>query len=283
MLAGLRSRCTTPASCAATRPLDDLLRYRDSARHWQLSLFAQNASQVAALDVRHRDVLDAVDLAEIVDAHDVLVGDLPCEQQLALEPPFEIARRRRVCGDFRANDLECNRDSEFVVPRLVDGAHPAHAQQSNDVIAAAEGGAWRKWTAGHHRHTGRGLRGDCGPACAELVRVCGSGPKRRHRIGARSEVSAVGTCSESRCVGAQPRCVRPQHRRRGNGRRLATRGACRGIGDQLGAAIGAEHPGARSGDYLPIRLEDVKNRGPNQRGRAPIAGGGDDARCRGRW
>ena len=41
-------------------------------------------------DVRHRDVLDAVDLAEVVDADDVLVRDLAREQQFALEAPLEL-------------------------------------------------------------------------------------------------------------------------------------------------------------------------------------------------
>ena len=45
--------------------------------------------------VRHRDVLDAVDFAEVVNADDVLVRDLPREQQLLLEAALD-ARRLRV-------------------------------------------------------------------------------------------------------------------------------------------------------------------------------------------
>ena len=43
----------------------------------QLALLLDHRGEVVALDVRHRDVLDAVDLAEIVNANDVLVRHLP--------------------------------------------------------------------------------------------------------------------------------------------------------------------------------------------------------------
>ncbi len=49
----------------------------------------EDRGEVFALEVGHRDVLDAVQLAEIVDADDVLVGDLPREQQLLLEAALE--------------------------------------------------------------------------------------------------------------------------------------------------------------------------------------------------
>ena len=56
------------------------------------ALLAQDRRQVAALDVRHRDVLDAVDLAEVVNADDVLVRDLTREEQLLLEAPLDVLR-----------------------------------------------------------------------------------------------------------------------------------------------------------------------------------------------
>ncbi len=61
----------------------------------------EHAREVGALEVRHRDVLDAVDLAEIVNAHDVLVRDLPREHQLLLEAALHLARhapRSRVAS-----------------------------------------------------------------------------------------------------------------------------------------------------------------------------------------
>ena len=41
--------------------------------------------QRLALDEAHRDVFEAADLAKVVDADDVLVSDLPREEELALE------------------------------------------------------------------------------------------------------------------------------------------------------------------------------------------------------
>ena len=55
--------------------------------------------QVVALNERHRDVLDAVDLAEIVNADDVLVGDLPRQQQFLLEPLLDVRRRAAAASN----------------------------------------------------------------------------------------------------------------------------------------------------------------------------------------
>ena len=50
---------------------------------------------------------------------------------------------RRVVGDLRADDLDRDGLTQLVVPRLVDGAHTAHAEQADDVVAAtAKRGAW---------------------------------------------------------------------------------------------------------------------------------------------
>src|SRR5829696_6249030 len=74
MFAGFRSRCTTPAWCASTSP-------------------ATTSRAMRTIDVRHRDVLDVADVTEVVDAHDVLVRHLPCEQQFAFE----------AAADFRSD------------------------------------------------------------------------------------------------------------------------------------------------------------------------------------
>ena len=96
MFAGFRSRWTTPAVCAATSPDDDR-RARCAARVGTGSLPSRFriVARSAPVDVRHRDVLDAVDLAEVVNADDVLVRDLAGEQQLALEAPLDFGRGMR--------------------------------------------------------------------------------------------------------------------------------------------------------------------------------------------
>ncbi len=53
----------------------------------------QDRRELDPVDVGHRDELDAADLPHVVDAHDVRVGDLPGEQELALEALLEVARR----------------------------------------------------------------------------------------------------------------------------------------------------------------------------------------------
>ena len=43
-----------------------------------------------------------------------------------------------IGGDFRPDDLERDGDAELGVPRLVDGAHAADAEQAHDVVARTE-------------------------------------------------------------------------------------------------------------------------------------------------
>jgi len=56
---------------------------RPLEREWQF--FFQQLVQVLALDEGHADELHTVDLAEVVDAQDVSVGNLAGEQQFLLE------------------------------------------------------------------------------------------------------------------------------------------------------------------------------------------------------
>jgi len=89
----------------------------DSARRERHPALArEDAGQVGALDVRHRDVLDAVDLAEVVDADDVPVRDLPGEQQFPLEPLLDLLGGRRIRHRLRADDLDRDRDFQLLVP-----------------------------------------------------------------------------------------------------------------------------------------------------------------------
>ena len=102
---------------------------RESAR-----ALLQDRGELDPVDVGHRDVLDAADLPHVVDAHDVGVGDLPGEQELALEALLEVARQLRIGGDLGAHDLDRDPDPELLVPGAVDGAHPAEAEELDDVV-----------------------------------------------------------------------------------------------------------------------------------------------------
>ena len=138
MLAGLRSRCTMPASCAATSPGHHIPDDRQRGGHRQLAVPLQHGREIRAFEVRHRDVLDAVDLAEIVNADDVLVGHLAGEDQFLLEPALHFPRRFRVARCLGANDFEGDPLPELGVPHLVHRTHTANAENLDDVIAGAE-------------------------------------------------------------------------------------------------------------------------------------------------
>ncbi len=176
MLAGFRSRWTTLASCAAASPETTCRAIPKRAPDGHPALARQDGRQVGTLDVRHRDVLDAVDLAEVVNADDVPVSDLPGEQQLALEPLLDLPRGGRVRHGLRADDLDRNRDFQLLVPRLVDRSHAASAEQADDVVAAAELLADMEWAgrgeglvAGSTRRARGGNRG-CVAGVAEARR-----------------------------------------------------------------------------------------------------------------
>ena len=138
MLAGLRSRWTTPTAWAAASP--------DATERAICSTFGVASRPSARTAVvrsvpstyEHRDVLDAVDLPDVVNADDVLVGDLAREQQLPLEAPLDVGGDRRVGHRLGTNHLDRHRDAELGIPRLIDGAHPAGPKQPDDVIARPE-------------------------------------------------------------------------------------------------------------------------------------------------
>ena len=121
---------------AGRRPADDAAAPAAQAA-WPSRL--RSDRQVVALDVRHRDVLDAVDLAEVVNADDVLVRDLARQQQLLLEAPLDRPRRRRDrCAASGRITFRATGDAQLGVPGLIHGAHAADAEQPDDVVARAE-------------------------------------------------------------------------------------------------------------------------------------------------
>ena len=108
----------------------DLLRDRERARHRQLALALQHVREVLPFDERHRQVLDAVELAQIVNADDVLVGDLAGEHELALEAPLDFAGGPGIEENFGPNDLQRDGDAKLGVPRLIHDTHAAGAKHA---------------------------------------------------------------------------------------------------------------------------------------------------------
>ena len=91
----------------------DLANDRHHPGNGQSWRIAQDGCEIRAFDVRHRDVLDAVDLAEVVDADDVLVGDLAGEQELLLEATLDVMRSVGIVRRFGPNDFQCDGDVEL--------------------------------------------------------------------------------------------------------------------------------------------------------------------------
>jgi len=104
----------------------------------QLAALLEQRREAPAFDVRHRDVLGAVDLAEVVDAHHVLVRDLARDEQFAFEPLLEVRRQRHIRARLGPDRLERHHHAEFGVPRLVDRAHATRAEQPDHAVARAE-------------------------------------------------------------------------------------------------------------------------------------------------
>ena len=129
MLAGLRSRWTSPARCAAPTPLGDLQELvQDVAT--RPGGGGQPALEAGTLDVLEREEVAAVLRgALVVDLDDVGVGQPGEGLSLALDAD---QRARRVVRD----DLEGHRALESGIERPVDPAERALAELLLDLVAA---------------------------------------------------------------------------------------------------------------------------------------------------
>ena len=101
----------------------------------------------------------AVDFADVVDAADVRVRDLPRHADFGVE----LREPAGVAVDVGRQELQRDRLAELQVVGAVDLAHAAAAQAADDAVAAAEEGAGRKAAvvdrAGAREPSARGGRG----------------------------------------------------------------------------------------------------------------------------
>ena len=194
MLAGFRSRWTMPSACAATSPESDCLAIDSVRASGMRPSSPKNGREILAFDVRHRDVLDAVDLSEVVNSDDVLVRDLPGEEQLALESPLQVLGGGLIVCNLRPNHLQRDRDAKLGVPRLVDGAHAAEAKQSGNAVTGAELRPDREWpsrTVARRPRSGTESRGIATQLSGIAAQASGTGarwgaaPPRRVDVGVR--------------------------------------------------------------------------------------------------
>ncbi len=140
------------------QPRRDLACDRRDPGRGQLSLRLEDRRQIVPLEVRHRDVLDAVHLSHVVDADDVPVRDFPGEQQFLLEPSLEGACGLRIGGNLRAHRLERDCDPQILVECLVDGPHAAGTEKPQDAVPASEGSPHEIVRRGAGRGRACGLR-----------------------------------------------------------------------------------------------------------------------------
>ena len=111
-----------------------LLHERQRLGDGDFFFLVQHLAQVRPFDELHGEELRPLELAEVVDADDVLVGDFAREDQLLLEALENFAARALLGADR----LERHRPVELEIERFVDAAHAAFAEFLEDSIAIAE-------------------------------------------------------------------------------------------------------------------------------------------------
>src|SRR5580692_5117210 len=84
-----------------------------------------------AFHISHGDEFRAADFSHIVDAKDVLVGDLAGENELLLESLQGVCLAHRTL----ANYLERHHTIEILVIRFVNAAHPALTEQRFNAVS----------------------------------------------------------------------------------------------------------------------------------------------------
>ena len=90
----------------------------------------QPRGQRLALEMRHDQVVRAIDAANVVDAADVRMVQRGDRTRLALEASPRIG----VAGDFTRKNFDGNRAIETSIVGFVDLTHAAGAQRADDFI-----------------------------------------------------------------------------------------------------------------------------------------------------
>ncbi len=99
-------------------------------RAGEIGTVGDQACQVGPVDVAHGDVEQAVDLAEVVERHDVCVVDRGGVAGLVDEPLAEL----RILGEVLGDDLEGDLAAEADVGGAVHHAHAALAEHPVDPV-----------------------------------------------------------------------------------------------------------------------------------------------------
>src|SRR5215510_8246595 len=83
-------------------------------------------------DILHRDEAHALRLADFVNVRDIRVVERRGGSGFATEPPYPLPISRHLVRQY----LERDGAVEFCVAGAVDLAHPAFAQERNDLVMA---------------------------------------------------------------------------------------------------------------------------------------------------
>ena len=178
------------------QPGGDLPRDGQCPRDRQWPRLPEDVRERLTLDERHRQVLDAADLPQVVDADHVAVGDLPRQEQLPLEPPLDVAGRDGVRHHLRTDDLQRDGHAELLVPGVIHDAHAAGAEHAQDLVARSERLAGNQGAGRRLDGKGRGRAG-------EGFFLLGRGRERRRRHAARREALTATRTRPAHCRGGR--------------------------------------------------------------------------------
>ena len=162
----------------------------------------ERRGEIFAVDVLHREIQIALDLADVVDATDVGMRDLPRRPDLVvkLREPARVGRQI-LRQEFQRDGL-----AEAQIVGAVDLAHSAAAEQSDHAVPAVEHGARRESPV--------------------IDRARRAQPAARRRPRSRAARRRRGRRRQTRAVIAQPGLGA-----RDIERRAARRAEARGVGD----------------------------------------------------
>ena len=117
--------------CQAARDLD---RQTNGLAHGQRAVPVDALLERVAGQVLHDDVGEPVDLADVVDRHDVRVGEL--REGLGLAD--EQLAQALIAGGLRVQDLDGDVTVERLVAGEVDLGGSAHPERLQDAVALVE-------------------------------------------------------------------------------------------------------------------------------------------------
>ena len=130
-LAGLRSRCRTPCACAAARPGAQLTADVDDLLGRQPADALEQRGQILSANQLHRVEDRALGLADVEDAADGRMRDLPGEPDFVEDAVAHV-------GAGGMDHLQRDRRLEHEIVGAPDVAHAAAADPRDHPIAAGE-------------------------------------------------------------------------------------------------------------------------------------------------